>query len=858
MPKAPPLVLTQAQFRRACAKSGVGAVSEADRRARALRVALDAAGREGARDRGVRGRRATRAAAGPRNRGVRDGVRANAFRFRVGNPGSSRDFVGKITYAPCRVEYVFAPERAGTPTKSASPRSRRTSASSCAGRTAARWPGSGTCSRTRRLSRRRQEKASAPSSRAPPDSRTVGQSDSDSNEGAGRTPSARWAWFTTARTKRRRFSAGTTTRSSRSPRIPPASGPPPARRAGRPACASGRRPRGRRWRGSGTRRATAASSPSPSTRGGRARRRRLPRRGARAFVTVAADATHRARLGLGRAPRQARARVRLSRAPGRGGASPASRRRASAAPPSRPTPTPSRRSARDTSDLEARARGRPTCSTATGARPQGAAAAAAAEAARARAAARAAALPGGAATFSLGYVAKTCVGEASISISRKESVAPRRDARAFAPGPGGGVAGLLVTGHADGRIRIWHGDALVCVSGADAHGAGEPVRALAISPPASAGRTVIVTGAGDGVARRWGVFAPSGEAAGTRDVSLPGGTARLEIRQLGELPVPREAPPGFAGAGAAPTRARSPRTRRGPSPPSPPRATCGLPPTPSRRRLRRRGGGFRRRGGGFRRVSDGKRDVFAVFAVFARVRVRDPRAALRRALRRVAPLRRARRLRRRRRRRARLRVRRVVPEMRRDGLGDGPDTGARDVAGVRAGPGAGGVSEAEDTEDRGALMLALGTADGQVRLVRLRLAAEEFSDVGKTKTKTYVARAVAAAASSSKRQPVTSLCFSPDGARLAAAADKTLAVHAVVGAISRAGARRTEWLPSRVACRGHRGAIVSADWSKDGSAVRTAYARARFCTSTRARAGRPWATSGTPSGPPGRRRSGSR
>ena len=53
-----------------------------------------------------------------------------------------------------------------------------------------------------------------------------------------------------------------------------------------------------------------------------------------------------------------------------------------------------------------------------------------------------------------------------------------------------------MTGHADGRIRIWHGDALVCVSGADAHGAGEPVRALAISPPASAGRTVIVTGAG--------------------------------------------------------------------------------------------------------------------------------------------------------------------------------------------------------------------------------------------------------------------------------------------------------------------------------------------------------------------------
>ena len=386
MPKAPPLVLTQAQFRRACAKSGVGAVSEADARELFARRST----RPGGKVLEIEAFADAVLLAPQRGLGIAASATASARTpsDSAGNPGSSRDFVGKITYAPCRVG-VFAPSDWDAD-KSASPRSRRTSASSCAGRTAARWPGSGTCSRTRRLSRRRQEKASAPSSRAPPDSRTVGQSDSDSNEGAGRTPSARWAWFTTARTKRRRFSAGTTTRSSRSPRIPPASGPPPARRAGRPACASGRRPRGRevaRLRHApGDRGVVAvAFGPGEGAPGDGDFLAAAPAR----LVTVAADATHCVRVWDwgGRLARRGRVRARPRARPGGGVSSlKAPRVRGAAfAPDADAFATfgeghvkiwkPRARAANDT--------------TATGARPQGAAAAAAAEGQRVRARRRA-------------------------------------------------------------------------------------------------------------------------------------------------------------------------------------------------------------------------------------------------------------------------------------------------------------------------------------------------------------------------------------------------------------------------------------------------------------------------------------
>ena len=833
MPKAPPLVLTQAQFRRACAKSGVGAVSEADARELFARRST----RPGGKVLEIEAFADAVLLAPQRGLGIAASATASARTpsDSAGNPGSSRDFVGKITYAPCRVG-VFAPSDWDADKE-------RVSEKPPDVRVELRWAhGCSVAGVGHLLANASPSEASASfsavesSAAGQPDSRTVGV-------GLER---GRWAYAVGAMgvvydgaNETQTFFRG------HDDEIVSLATHPSGKwaatgQAGRAPCvcvwdtATGKEV-ARLRHAPGDRGVVAvAFGPGEGAPGDGDFFAAAPAR----LVTVAADATHCVRVWDwgGRLARRGRA-YELSRAPGRGGGVSSLK-------------APRVRGAAFAPDADAfatfgeghvkiwkpRARDAANDTTATGARPQGAAAAAAAEAARARAAARAAALPGGAATFSLGYVAKTCGGEASISISRKEKASlPDATCGAFAPGPGGGVAGLLVTGHADGRIRIWHGDALVCVSGADAHGAGEPVRALAISPPASAGRTVIVTGAGDGVARRWGVFAPSGEAAGTRDVSLPGGTARLEIRRLGELPVPREAPPGFAGAGAAPTvralatdaagtvaavtaagdlwiaadsvaeeasdaaeeasasdafrmenemssrSSRSSRVFACVTRGQPSAAHCvAWHPFDAR-------GVFAVAGGGARVCVYAASSQKCVATVWAT----DPTPA------------------------------RVTS------LAFAPD------------PAPEAFPEAEDTEDRGALMLALGTADGQVRLVRLRLAAEEFSDVplGKTKTKTYVARAVAAAASSSKRQPVTSLCFSPDGARLAAAADKTLAVHAVVGAISRAGARRTEWLPSRVACRGHRGAIVSADWSKDGSAVRTT-CRAREILHFDARSGR--------------------
>ena len=814
MPKAPPLVLTQAQFRRACAKSGVGVVSEADARELFARRSTRPGGKvleiEAFAD----------AVLLAPQRGL--GIAASAPSESAGNPGrSSRDFVGKIVYAPCRVG-VFAPsdwdaekERAsekppdvrvelrwahgcsvagvGHLLANASPLEASASFSAVESSAAGRWAYA--------------VGAMGVAYDAANKTQTFFRGHDDEIVSLATHPSGKWA----------------------------ATG-----QAGRAPCvcvwetATGREV-ARLRHAPGDRGVVAvAFGPGEGAPGDGDPLAAAPAR----LVTVAADATHCVRVWDwgGRLARRGRA-YELSRAPGRGGGVSSLK-------------APRVRGAAFAPDADAfatfgeghvkiwkpRARDAANDTTATGARPQGAAAAAAAEAARARAAARAAALPGGAATSSLGYVAKTCGGKASISISRKEkekASLPDATCGAFAPGPGGGVAGLLVTGHADGRIRIWHGDALVCVSGADAHGAGEPVRALAISPPASAGRTVIVTGAGDGVARRWGVFAPSGEAAGTRDVSLPGGTARLEIRRLDELPVPREAPPGFAGAGAAPTVRALATDAAGTvaavtaagdlwvaadsAAEEASDAAEEASDTFRMENLSERSSRSSRSSRVFACVTRGQpsaahcvawhpfdaRGVFAVAGGGARVCVYA--ASLKKCIATVWAT--------------------DPTPARVTSLAFAPD------------PAPEAFPEEEDTEDRGALMLALGTADGQVRLVRLRLAEKkEENEPTKTKTKTYVARAVAATASGSERQPVTSLCFSPDGTRLAAAADKTLAVHAVVGA-ARAGARRTEWLPSRVACRGHRGAIVSADWSTDGSAVRTT-CRAREILHFDARSGR--------------------
>ena len=106
MPKAPPLVLTQAQFRRACAKSGVGAVSEADARELFARRST----RPGGKVLEIEAFADAVLLAPQRGLGIAASATASARTpsDSAGNPGSSRDFVGKITYAPCRVG-VFAP-----------------------------------------------------------------------------------------------------------------------------------------------------------------------------------------------------------------------------------------------------------------------------------------------------------------------------------------------------------------------------------------------------------------------------------------------------------------------------------------------------------------------------------------------------------------------------------------------------------------------------------------------------------------------------------------------------------------------------------------------------------------------------
>ena len=814
MPKAPPLVLTQAQFRRACEKSGVGAFGEADVRELFARRST----RPGGKVLEIEAFADALLLAPQRSLGEGIGDRGS---------GAPRDYAGKITYAPCRVG-VFAPSDWDAENARASEKPPDV-------RVELRWAHGCSVAGVGHLlaNASARPRVNAPETNDP--------SASSASPAGGR-----WAYAVgamgvvyDAAARAQIFFRGHDDEIVSLATHPSgtwcATG-----QAGRTPCvcvwetATGREVA--RLRHAPGDRGVVAVAFGPGEGAPGERNARDPNAAAPArLVTVAADATHCVRVWDwgGRLATPGRA-YEVSRAPGRGGGVSSLK-------------APRVRGAAFAPDADAfatfgeghvklwtpRARDSANDVTATGARPQGAAAAAAAVAARARATARAAALPGGAATSSLGYVAKTCA-----SASRRDSALPDAMCGAFAPGPGGGVAGLLVTGHADGRIRVWHGDALVCTSGAGAHGAGEPVRALAISPPAFAGRTVIVTGAGDGVARRWRVFA-GGEDAGERNERVSprketetGNRAslsrRISIRRLSELPVPREAPPGFTGAGAAPTVRALATDAAGtvaavtaagdlwvadsedavedatadatadatPAPPvgfacatrGQPSAAHGAAWHPSDAR-----GLFAVAGGGARVC------VYAASsgACVATVWATDPTPA------------------------------RVTS------VAFAPD------------PAPEAFPEAEDTEARGALMLALGTADGQVRLVRLRAVPsrrETFPgerNADARKKEAYVARTVAAAASGAKRQPVTSLCFSPDGARLAAAADATLAVHAVVGSRPLSGDSRTttNWLPSRVLCRGHRGAVVSADWSADGSTVRTT-SRAREILHFDARSGR--------------------
>ena len=825
MPKAPPLVLTQTQFARACEKSGVGSLSDADVRELFARRST----RPGGKVLEIEAFADALLLAPQRSLGdglggfVTSAVAAARHKYGNGNgssPDAPRDYDGKIAYAPCRVG-VFAPTGWDAEAE-------RVSATPPDVRVELRWAhGCSTAGVGHLLA----------------DARIRGFS----NEKKKKENGARFAYAVGAmgvvydcekmtQTFFRGHDDEIVSIATHPSGLWAATG-----QAGRAPCVcvwdtnTGREV-ARLRHAPGDRGVVAvAFGPGEGAPGDADPVKASPAR----LVTVAADATHCVRVWDwgGRLATRNRA-YELSRAPGRGGGVSSLK-------------NPRVRGAAFAPDADAfatfgeghvkiwtpRARDAANDTTATGARPQGGAAAAAAAAARARAMARAAALPGGASTSSLGYVAKTCGGGNVKKKASKPKALPDALCGAFAPGPGGGVVGLLVTGHADGRVRVWHGDTLVCVSGENAPGAGEPVRALAVTPPAFAGRTEIVAGGGDGVARRWGTFAISDSKA-------------LEIRPLGELPVPREAPPGFAGAGAAPTvRALAanaagtvaavtaagdlwiaergakksffgaeteetfsdadardgsndvPSDSDGTSPVSPGfTMTCVTRGQPSAAHCvawhpHDPRGVFAVAGGGARVCVYAAATKTCVATVWAT----DPTPA------------------------------RVTS------VAFAPD------------PAPEAFPEAEDTEARGGMMLALGTADGQVRLVRLRMSDEN--------ERTYVARTVAAVTSSASRLAISSLRFSPDGARLAAAADKELFVHEVVGAAvhdfgdgvvldgSEATTKKnvsrvhTRWLPSRAACRGHRGAVVSADWSKDGAVVRST-CRAREILHFDARSGR--------------------
>mmetsp|Transcript_1921 Transcript_1921/g.8468 ORF Transcript_1921/g.8468 Transcript_1921/m.8468 type:complete len:260 (+) Transcript_1921:137-916(+) len=148
-------------------------------------------------------------------------------------------------------------------------RPRRTSRWS--GRTAAPSRASAACSPPRRRLGRM-----SPSRRRPAKGTTTNWTTSGSTRAlrggtgawCGCTRAARWGWFSTRARGGSGSSAGTTTRSSRSPRTPRADGRLRASEAaGRRARASGKSRPGGRWRGCGTSPGSARSSRSRSDRG---------------------------------------------------------------------------------------------------------------------------------------------------------------------------------------------------------------------------------------------------------------------------------------------------------------------------------------------------------------------------------------------------------------------------------------------------------------------------------------------------------------------------------------------------------------------------------------------------------------
>ena len=268
------------------------------------------------------------------------------------------------------------------------------------------------------------------------------------------------------------------------------------------------------------------------------------------------------------------------------------------------------------------------------------------------------------------------------------------------------------------------------------------MRALAISPPASAGRTVIVTGAGDGVARRWGASRHPARRRGRATFRFPAGPLGWRSASWASSPVPREAPPGFAGAGAAPTVRALATDAAGTvaavtaagdlwvaadsvaeeaSDAAEEASDAAEEASDAFRMENEMSSRSSRSSRVFACVTRGQpsaahcvawhpfdaRGVFAVAGGGARVCVYA--ASSQKCVATVWAT--------------------DPTPARVTSLAFAPD------------PAPEAFPEAEDTEDRGALMLALGTADGQVRLVRLRLAAEEFSDVCRKNENENVRRA---------------------------------------------------------------------------------------------------------------------
>ena len=347
MPKAPPLVLTQTQFARACEKSGVGSLSDADVRELFARRST----RPGGKVLEIEAFADALLLAPQRSLGdglggfVTSAVAAARHKYGNGNgssPDAPRDYDGKIAYAPCRVG-VFAPTGWDAEAE-------RVSATPPDVRVELRWAhGCSTAGVGHLLA----------------DARLRGFS----NEKKKKENGARFAYAVGAmgvvydcekmtQTFFRGHDDEIVSIATHPSGLWAATG-----QAGRAPCVcvwdtnTGREV-ARLRHAPGDRGVVAvAFGPGEGAPGDADPVKASPAR----LVTVAADATHCVRVWDwgGRLATRNHA-YELSRAPGRGGgASPVSKTRASAAPRSRPTPTRSQPSERDTSRSGRRARGTP-------------------------------------------------------------------------------------------------------------------------------------------------------------------------------------------------------------------------------------------------------------------------------------------------------------------------------------------------------------------------------------------------------------------------------------------------------------------------------------------------------------------